>query len=1409
MRILQLRPIRRSQPRETARRRSSSWCSSRTTGTWLSWLASLTILAGVLFGSVLVQSAGAESLRSPLSESAIAAPTSPAGLGYSLTRSSTEPYAVCPPTPGRVTCLSIADPPAIKTASGYKVSGVGPLLEGGGEKGGLDPKDLQSAYKIPTTGGATQTVAIVDAYGYKEAEADLAKYREKYGLSECKKENAKKEVTNCFRKVNEEGKETFTLKEGGEEEKGWTVETALDMDMVSAACPECHILLVEATEPTTHDLAISVDEAATLKATEISNSYGTPENDTENCPTEGCKEYLGAYTHPGIPITASAGDRGFDNGVGAPDWPASAPTVIAVGGTTLKKAENSRGWSETVWGKDGSGCSLYEAKPTWQTDWGCGKRMTDDVAAVANNIESPVSIYNTPEYGGWYLLGGTSVAAPLVAGIEAHASETVKKEEGAEAFYKSGLFDVTSGRNGYCKETYLCNAEEGYDGPTGWGTPDGPLELAAGYHAVTEEATNATATEATLNGYINPEGVETTYHFEYGPTTAYGTNLPAKNASVGSGKLWKAVSQRVTGGLWGTYHYRLAATRGSETIYGADHTATTTPWVVQETPDEGSNENILEDVSCASSVSCAAVGSREGSGTRWPIAEGWNGHEWKLQTVARPSGATYAELWGVACSSASACITVGNYTNSSKVEVPLVETWNGTAWSTQTVPVPEGAKASYLGGVSCSSSTECTALGKYTNSSGATTPLAERWNGTEWSLQTVATPEGSKEVSLLSPSCSSSSSCTAVGHYTNSSKVVVPLAEIWNGTAWTVESVPSPTEGKAVELSDVSCLSASTCTAVGHYYNNSSGSEAALAEVWNGTSWSVQAVPNPTGAKAAHLYGVACSSSSACIAVGGDDVVNGNGENINATLSEALTGSEWAVLGTPIPEELGVNEYAGFVGVSCTASTNCEAVGERNECGEASCTSGTLAEQYSTPGPTAETEAATSVTTSGAILQGVVNPETQETTYNFEYGKTTTYGTNVPVPSGNAGYGTSPVKESYILTSLEPTTTYHFRIVATSPLGNIYGKDHEFTTKTPSWQITTSQNPAELYDYFDGASCISATSCTAVGEDISKSSSEPSTLAEAWNGTEWKTQSTPNVSGAKGSSFEKVSCASTSSCMAVGYYRNTAGTYFALGANWNGTEWKINTTPEPAGSLNSLLEGISCSSASACTAVGYYENSSGVIVPFGERWNGTEWTLQTILAPTGGTEVKPFSVSCASTTACVLAGSYVNSSKVEVPLAESWNGTEWTIQLVPAPTGSTRTEGWGVSCTSSSACTMVGKYEDSSGIGVTLAERWNGTTWSVQTTPNPTEDTETILFGVSCTSSTACTAVGTAVDTKKEKPPYSAPLAEHWNGIEWKTQSIPDPEAGAALAGGISCSSLVSCAAVGTSNNKTLAEIYR
>ena len=380
----------------------------------------------------------------------------------SSTPSSTEPYWACPHS----ICDAIVDPRPVKVGNRFKLPD-GPYLEGSGELGGYDPQDLENAYRIPLSGGSTQTVAVVDAYGYPDAEADLAKYRERYGLPACTK------ASGCFRKINEHGEERNYPSEEGE----WEIESGLDLDMVSAACPSCHIILAEAGESSGSGLAASVDAAVNAGATEVSNSYGIPE---EYCDSE-CGEEAADYSHSGVVVTASSGDHLYDNageGAKSPSFPAVLPTVIAVGGTALNKAANSRGWSETVWSESsiwatGSGCSMTEPKPSWQTDKGCKKRMTNDVSAVAS-LETGVSFYVT-SFGGWGVVGGTSVSSPLLAGMIAHQSEAVRNL-GADAFY-AGLipvYDVIEGSNGTCpaEDAYFCTAELGYDGPTGLGTPD-------------------------------------------------------------------------------------------------------------------------------------------------------------------------------------------------------------------------------------------------------------------------------------------------------------------------------------------------------------------------------------------------------------------------------------------------------------------------------------------------------------------------------------------------------------------------------------------------------------------------------------------------------------------------------------------------------------------------------------------------------------------------------------------------------------------------------------------------------------------------------------------------------------------------------------------------------------------------
>jgi subtilase family serine protease len=314
---------------------------------------------------------------------------------------------------------------------------------------GYGAQDIQSAYKLSPSAGAGKTVAIVDAYDDPTAQADLNVYRSQYGLAAC--------GAGCFRKVSQTGSTTALPKV----DAGWATEISLDLDMVSAACPACSILLVEANSASFSDLAAAVNYAASQAGVvAISNSYGG-----------GDQAELSAYNHPGIAITASTGDAGY--GV---ESPASFPHVIAVGGTSLKHATNARGWTETAWSGAGSGCSSRNAKPSWQTSATlCSGKANADVSAVADPYTG-VAVYDSTPYqgaSGWQVYGGTSASSPIVASVYAMSGNTTGYPASYTWAHASGLFDVTSGSNGHCRTKVWCNSTTGWDGPTGLGTPNG------------------------------------------------------------------------------------------------------------------------------------------------------------------------------------------------------------------------------------------------------------------------------------------------------------------------------------------------------------------------------------------------------------------------------------------------------------------------------------------------------------------------------------------------------------------------------------------------------------------------------------------------------------------------------------------------------------------------------------------------------------------------------------------------------------------------------------------------------------------------------------------------------------------------------------------------------------------------
>jgi len=320
--------------------------------------------------------------------------------------------------------------------------------------GAYGPAQFHTGYNLPATAAAAQTIAIVDAYNDPNIESDLATYDSFYGLPACTTANG------CFRKVNQTGGSSYP-----KTNSGWALEISLDVETAHEICQNCKVLLIEAKSNSLANLGAAENEAATLGANVISNSYGGSEYSSE---TSDQNSY---FNHPGIAITASSGDGGY--GV---EFPAAANTVTAVGGTTLTLNANNSYAGETAWSSAGSGCSAYIAKPSWQTDTGCANRTVADVSADADP-STGAAVYDSVRYqgqAGWFQVGGTSLAAPLIGAVYALAGNAGTVSYGSYPYsHTSALHDVTTGSNGSCGGSYLCTAGTGYDGPTGVGTPNG------------------------------------------------------------------------------------------------------------------------------------------------------------------------------------------------------------------------------------------------------------------------------------------------------------------------------------------------------------------------------------------------------------------------------------------------------------------------------------------------------------------------------------------------------------------------------------------------------------------------------------------------------------------------------------------------------------------------------------------------------------------------------------------------------------------------------------------------------------------------------------------------------------------------------------------------------------------------
>jgi subtilisin family serine protease/sugar lactone lactonase YvrE len=821
-------------------------------------------------------------------------------------------------------------------------------------------------------------------------------------------------------------------------------------------------------------------------------------------------------------------------------------------------------------------------------------------------------------------------------------------------------------------------------------------------------------------------------------------------------------------------------------------------------PPESAAYHEANGVSCMSSEACVSVGASwsPGLNTRVTLAEIWNGKAWSAMSTPNPSGLSegskfnrFAVLRGVSCPSSSACVAVGYYRGTEDLTKPVAMSWNGSAWTTMSVSPPSGANEAWLEGVSCSSSSACAAVGSYKDSSGVEKALAMGWNGSKWSTQSTPSPSGAISTKLRGVSCSTSSACMAVGEFRNSTNAENSLGMSWNGSTWTVQSTPSPAGSQLASLYGVSCSASNACTAVGYNKLTSLTMIEGMALRWNGSEWKAQSTSGLTPGKESLLQAVSCTAASTCLAVG----YYFNVEQFNRgarSLTYRWDGSSWtAEDAAPMSTPSGWWHEESLQATSCSAAY-CVAVG-RSVGAPQNQNSQILAfsEQTVKP-PKVSAKAASNLSTTQVTLNASINPQGLTTNYYFEYGPTDSYGQKAPVEAEGIGSGTKDVEVSQAVKGLEEGGLYHFRAVASNSDGTIYGKDGVLVVPFLDW----ASDPPNGYGSLSGVSCATDSACVAVGQGGSTGS-----LGELFNGKVWTAAELPVPAGATWSDLTAVSCSSASFCFAVGRYTVSGSNQLIFSARYDGEKWTVLSTPKPIEDEWASLDGVSCVSSTSCVAVGrsvkWVEGGKSLVEhPLTEVYNGEKWSIVSAPEPVGVNKVAPLmDVSCASSSYCMAVGYYYGSGTGL--WATKFDGSKWTTSSLPVPSGSTKGALLGVSCTSTTACTAVGRRDASTEpLTRPLAERYDGKEWSSQTIPNFPEGKMQILTSVSCKSATQCNAAG---GTGSEiGGGYWKIVTAAWDGTGWSFQSTDNPMEGkessvGANLEGVSCSSASRCTAVG------------
>ncbi len=711
--------------------------------------------------------------------------------------------------------------------------------------------------------------------------------------------------------------------------------------------------------------------------------------------------------------------------------------------------------------------------------------------------------------------------------------------------------------------------------------------------------------------------------------------------------------------------------------------ASTGDWSIVPSPNVpgGAASNILYDVSCVSATECWAVSHYNPGNVTQTLIQKWDGTAWAVVPSPNTSATQANLLSAISCTSSSNCWAVGDYTVGPNLKQTLTLHWDGVSWKVVPSPNPHSDQNSVLFDVACVSATDCWAVGGYRAAPPAVGPdrtLMLHWDGTAWSIVPSVNGPASPYSFLTSVTCVSSSDCWAVGHYDNG-VALQTLIQRWDGSSWALAISDNSNPTRDNLLTAVTCASGTDCWAVG--FQAGGGAWQTLAQRWNGLTWTITATPNTTSLRHNFFYGVGCASPTECWAVGlADDGTS------DRTMVQRWNGTTWTIVESP---NIVPTRDNAFYGVTCVAGSGCWTVG--------------------TFSPAVALHQTLIAAWNGTAWMAINSP-------------------NVPQ------------KKTNILSDAECTSASDCWTVGFAYKGGGNPQTLIERWEGNAWTIVDSPNASTTQAHFlRGMTCNGASDCWAVGYYIPGGAAQ--TLIARWNGASWSLVPSPNTSAAANNFLNEIACSSATDCFAVGYAR--AGTINqTLIQHWDGNAWSIVSSPNTGADRANVLSDIACTSATDCWAIGS-ARENGIDKSLIQRWDGNAWTITT--SPmTGATDNNALSaIACPSSTECWAVGSYYTDTEfISHTLVQRWDGTSWAIVNSPNSAATEENSLYGVGCAAAGNCWAVGSHTTASGLYRTMTQEWKGTGWNIVSSPNVSATNNSFLQAVACMPAADCWALG-------------------------------------------------------------------